>query len=105
VWAKGVVRVVPLGSIRCVVRRGRRTVIGTDDEDYPTYYTVAQMESRLAPHGFYRINSGTLVNLECVRELVSRGDGSYDLGMTHPRCPELTVSRARAQKLLKMLKP
>ena len=96
------IRLVAPSEILYVRREGDRTHIRTKNADYPTYYTVDQLEQRLTPLGFLRANSGTLVNTRLIDHVIPNGDRSYDLILIDRSVH--TVSRRRSKALLPLLK-
>lgn len=104
-YDQGTVRLIDPRSVVYLVRRGDRVVVHTMDQEFPTYYTVDQMEHRLAMDGFIRINPGALVNMDYVNHLIPNGDGSYDLVLADNKSTVLTASRRRSRALMEYLKP
>ncbi len=104
-YQQGTVRLIDPQQITYVVRQGDRVIVVTDERQYPTYYTVDQMESRLSSQGFLRINPGTLVNMGRVDHLIPNGDGSYDLVLADEKATVLTASRRRSRALMEFVKP
>ncbi len=80
-------------------------VVHTADQEFPTYYTVDQMDQRLSAAGFVRISPGALVNIDYVNHLIPNGDGSYDLVLGDSKSTVLTASRRRSRALMEYLKP
>ncbi|HEY3397535.1 MAG TPA: LytTR family DNA-binding domain-containing protein [Armatimonadota bacterium] len=101
-YRQGTVRLIDPTAILYVERKERRAIIHAFGEDFPTYFTVAQLEERLAPAGFFRINPGTIINLDAVQHLIPQGDGSYDVLLKDAATGStrvFTVSRNRARDL------
>lgn len=104
-YDQGTVRLIDPKSVVYLVRKGDRVVVHTLDQEFPTYYTVDQMEQRLAAGGFVRISPGALVNIDYVNHLIPNGDGSYDLVLGDSQSTVLTASRRRSRALMEHLKP
>lgn len=103
--ADGSFRLIPIASIITATRLERHVVLRTLEGEFPTTYAIQLLEQRLAAEGFFRVNSGTLVNLEHFDRLVPRGDGSYDLILNDGNHTLVQVSRSRSKELLQTLKP
>ena len=100
------VRLVDPASVIYAAREGRRVVLHTGDKAFPTYYTIKQLEQRLAPLGFFRVNRGALINIEHVEHLISNDDGSYDVLLRDRDgsvISGITVSRSRSKELFTVL--
>lgn len=104
-YQEGTVRLIDPESVTSAERVGRRTVLRTNEHEYPTYYTIDRLEKRLGANGFVRANPGALVNLRFVDHLVPNGDGSYDLYLKDRNSTVITVSRSRSRQLLTSLEP
>jgi DNA-binding LytR/AlgR family response regulator len=104
-YDEGTVRLIEPRHVVYLIRRGDRVVVHTADQEFPTYYTVDQMEQRLGSSGFVRINPGALVNINFVDHLIPNGDGSYDLVLGDDNATVLTASRRRSKALMEFLKP
>lgn len=98
-------QLISIASIITATRLERHVVLRTPEGEFPTTYAVQRLERRLAAEGFFRVNSGTLVNLLHVDRLVPRGDGSYDLILNDGNHTLIQVSRSRSKELLQALKP
>lgn len=104
-YDEGTVRLIDPKSVVYLVRKGDRVVVHTADQEFPTYYTVDQMDQRLSAAGFVRISPGALVNIDYVNHLIPNGDGSYDLVLGDSESTVLTASRRRSRALMEYLKP
>lgn len=65
----GVTQTMPVLSIKYVEVFGHQIVYHTVGGDYTERGTLADVETRLAPHGFYKCNSCYLVNLRHVEKI------------------------------------
>lgn len=72
-----------------------RTVEGS----FGTKFTLNELESRLAPHGFIRVHRSALVNINHVREVIPWFNGSYKLIMNDRERTEILVSRYNAREV------
>ena len=66
---------------------------------YTAKATIAELEERLAPHGFFRAHRSHLVNLNHVAEIVPWTGGSYKLVMSDKERSEILVSRYNVKDL------
>lgn len=66
---------------------------------YTVRATIAELEARLTPHGFFRAHRSHLVNLNHVAEILPWTGGSYKLIMSDRERSEIVVSRYNAKDL------
>ncbi|MGD9366583.1 MAG: LytTR family DNA-binding domain-containing protein [Desulfobacteraceae bacterium] len=73
----------------------------TDSQCYSIHGTASldDMESKLKGRGFFRSHRGYLVNLACVKEVVSWFNGKYILTANDHTSTEVPVSRRRVKEL------
>lgn len=105
-YEEGTVRLLNPSEVLCAEREGRQVVLRTSKKNFPTYFSIDQLEERLCSDGFVRANRGALVNLSYVQHLIPNGDGSYDAIIRNEHDEALatiTVSRGQSQALLKSL--
>ncbi len=105
-YDEGTVRLLNPSEVLCVERDGRQVVLRTHRKNFPTYFSIDQLEQRLRDNGFVRANRGALVNLAYVQHLIPNGDGSYDAIIRDEQnavITTITVSRGQSQALLKSL--
>lgn len=100
------VRLLEPAEITCAIRSNGRTVIMTESAEYPTYYTISRLATRLESSGFFQASRSAIVNLRYVEHLIPNGDGSYDVILddgTDHKDAVITVSRGQSQKLMERL--
>lgn len=73
--------------------------VRTTDGSYSTKFTLNELESRLAPHGFIRVHRSALVNINHVREVIPWFNGSYKLIMNDRERTDILVSRYNAREV------
>jgi two-component system response regulator LytT len=73
--------------------------VRTIDGSYGTKFTLNELESRLAPHGFIRVHRSALVNINHVQEVIPWFNGSYKLIMNDREKTEVLVSRYNAKEV------
>jgi DNA-binding LytR/AlgR family response regulator len=97
------IRFVQPKTIVFAQRDSRKVNIVTENDSFPTYYTIDKLEERLKDHGFYKANSGLLVNIDFVEHMIPNGDGSYDLILSVRKDELITVSRSCSKAILSKL--
>lgn len=75
----------------------------TDGERYLSTISLAQLERRLEPSGFWRVHRRYLVNLAKVKEVVPMYGGTLLLTLTDTEATQVPVSRRRVPSLKKVL--
>ena len=93
---------IGIDKIRLVRARDDYAYLQTDTDRYFSTVSLAQLEKRLADHGFFRVHRGYLVNLSMVEEIepVSGGTLLLTLNGIDEKIP---VSRRRVSSLKKAL--
>jgi DNA-binding LytR/AlgR family response regulator len=94
------IRFVDPAKIVFAQRDSRKVNIYTENEVFPTYYTVDKLEERLKDHGFQKANSGLLINIDFIEHMIPNGDGSYDLLLKVHKDKMVTVSRSCSKAIL-----
>lgn len=75
----------------------------TDGERYLSTISLATLEQKLEPHGFFRVHRRFLVNLAQVREVVPMYGGTLLLTLKDSGATQVPVSRRRVPALKKAL--
>jgi two-component system response regulator LytT len=75
----------------------------TDGERYLSTMSLAELERKLEPRGFYRVHRRFLVNLAQVKEVVPMYGGTLLLTMKDRSATQVPVSRRRVPSLKKAL--
>lgn len=104
-YDEGTVRLLEPAELVYAERRDRRVVLCTENQQFPTYFTIDRLEHRLSNMGFVRANPGTLINIAYIGHMIPNGDGSYDVVLKDPAGTTITASRSRARSLLDSLQP
>jgi DNA-binding LytR/AlgR family response regulator len=76
-----------------------RIVVAAVHGRYTARSTLAELEARLLPHGFFRAHRSHLVNLNHVAEIIPWSGGSYKLVMSDRERSEIMVSRYNVKEL------
>ena len=74
----------------------------TDTDRYLSTVSLAQLEAKLEPYGFFRVHRRYLVNLACVAEVEPISGGTLQLQLTGEE-EKIPVSRRRVASLKKAL--
>lgn len=82
--------------------QGKKVFIATKEEGYLSSYTLNELESRLDNSIFFRAHQAFIVNLNCIKEIINFGEGSYLLNLNHTK-KNIILSRARARQLRKKM--
>ncbi len=91
------VRLVTVDEILCAVARDRRVHIRTKQGEWPTYYSLKELEVQLPTDKFLRIHDSCLVNFQSILEVLFLGDHSYKVRLTNGEL--LPVGRTRYPEL------
>lgn len=75
----------------------------TDGERYLSTISLAQLERKLEPSGFWRVHRRYLVNLSKVREVVPMYGGTLLLTLADAAATQVPVSRRRVPSLKRVL--
>ncbi len=79
------------------------THIHTATRVYQTSHTITALQEQLEPYAFFRAHRNSLVNLNCILEIIPWFSGSCKLVMNDPARTEILVSRYHARDLKKHL--
>lgn len=80
-----------------------RTLVYTAEETYTSKRTLNILEEALKKFSFLRVHRTTLINLNCIVEIIPWFSGSYKLVMNDRRSSEVLVSRYNAKDFKKRL--
>ena len=94
---------VNVGEIFYVMAKDDYSYLHTDSERYLSTISLAQLESRLEPSGFFRVHRRYLVNLDRVKEVVPMYGGTLLLTLRDSAGTQVPVSRRRVPSLRKAL--
>lgn len=93
---------VPTDQIHFIMAKDDYSYLHTDTDRYLSTVSLAQIENRLADHGFYRVHRRYLVNLSCISEVESVPGGTLLLTLKGEE-EKIPVSRRRVAALKKVL--
>lgn len=94
---------VPIDQIRYIEAKDDYSCIYTADDRFLSTISLAKLEQRLTPHGFYRVHRGYIVNLEYVQDFVTVSGGVVQLGLRGVEDKKIPVSRRRVVAVKRML--
>jgi DNA-binding LytR/AlgR family response regulator len=94
---------VPIDQIRYIEAKDDYSCIYTADDRYLSTISLAQLENKLSPHGFFRVHRGYIVNLEHVEDVETVSSGILQLGLNGIEGKKVTVSRRRVVQLKRAL--
>ncbi|MDP2232573.1 MAG: LytTR family DNA-binding domain-containing protein [Actinomycetota bacterium] len=94
---------IQVEDIYYVMAKDDYSYLHTSQERYLSTISLAQLEARLEPSGFFRVHRRYLVNLAQVREVVPMYGGTLLLTLTDNEGTQVPVSRRRVPSLKKAL--
>jgi two-component system response regulator LytT len=86
-----------------VMAKDDYSYIFTDGERYLSTLSLADLEQKLEPEGFFRVHRRYLVNLKRVKEVAPMYGGTMELTLDDGAATEVPVSRRRAPALKRAL--
>ena len=94
---------VPIDQIRYIEAKDDYSCIYTDVDRFLSTISLAKLEQKLAPHGFFRVHRGYIVNLEYVEDVEVVSSGILQLGINGIEGKKISVSRRRVVALKRAL--
>ena len=94
---------VPIDQIRYIEAKDDYSCIYTDNDRFLSTISLAKLEEKLAPHGFFRVHRGYIVNLEFVEDVEVISSGILQLGINGIEGKKSSVSRRRVVALKRAL--
>ena len=93
---------IPASKIHFIMAKDDYSYLHTDTDRYLSTVSLAQLEAKLEPMGFFRVHRRYLVNLSCVSEVDPVQGGTLLLTLTGED-EQIPVSRRRVASLKKAL--
>ena len=93
---------IPASKIHFIMAKDDYSYLHTDTDRYLSTVSLAQLEAKLEPMGFFRVHRRYLVNLSCVSEVDPVQGGTLLLTLTGEE-EKIPVSRRRVASLKKAL--
>ncbi|WP_040656709.1 LytTR family DNA-binding domain-containing protein [Olsenella sp. oral taxon 809] len=94
---------VPVDQIRFIEAKDDYSCIYTDEDRFLSTISLAKLEQRLVPHGFFRVHRGYIVNLDHVEDVEVISSGILQLGLKGIPEKKIPVSRRRVVALKRAL--
>lgn len=94
---------VPIDQIRYIEAKDDYSCIYTSDDRFLSTISLAKLEIKLSPHGFFRVHRGYIVNLEYVEDVEVISSGILQLGVNGIEGKKISVSRRRVVALKRAL--
>ncbi|MDY0341495.1 MAG: LytTR family DNA-binding domain-containing protein [Coriobacteriia bacterium] len=92
-----------IGDITHIMAKDDYSYIFTNGERYLSTFSLADLEHRLEPQGFFRVHRRYLVNLAQIGEVAPMYGGTMELGLKDSGQTRVPVSRRRAPALKRTL--
>lgn len=90
---------VPVDQIRYIEAKDDYSCIYTDGDRFLSTISLAKLEQKLTPHGFFRVHRGYIVNLDHVEDVEVISSGILQLGIKGVEEKKIPVSRRRVVPL------
>lgn len=94
---------VPVDEIRYIEAKDDYSCIYTDGDRFLSTISLAKLEQKLTPHGFFRVHRGYIVNLDHVEDVEVISSGILQLGIKGMEEKKIPVSRRRVVPLKRAL--
>ncbi len=94
---------VPVDEIRYIEAKDDYSCIYTDGDRFLSTISLAKLEQKLTPHGFFRVHRGYIVNLDHVEDVEVISSGILQLGIKGVEEKKIPVSRRRVAPLKRAL--
>ncbi|MBF4509400.1 MAG: response regulator transcription factor [Aeromicrobium sp.] len=92
-----------VADILHIMAKDDYSYIFTEGERYLSTLSLAELEQRLSPQGFFRVHRRYLVNLAQVKEVAPMYGGTMELTLKDDAATQVPVSRRRAPALKRAL--
>lgn len=80
-----------------------QSALHVDGEEFPTTFTLNELEDRLRHFGFFRCHRSYIVNLQKVREVITWTRNSYSLILDDEKKSNIPLSKSKMSELKEML--
>ena len=94
---------VPVDEIRYIEAKDDYSCIYTDGDRFLSTISLAKLEQKLTPHGFFRVHRGYIVNLDHVEDVEVISSGILQRGIKGVEEKKIPVSRRRVVPLKRAL--
>lgn len=100
---EGRVALVNPGDILYADAAEGRAYLQTEEERFPTQFTLGELEIRLSRSGFFRAHRGYLVNLQHIKEVIPYTRNSFSLLLDDESKTIIPLSKSAAAELKELL--
>ena len=94
---------VPADQIRFIESKDDYSCIYTGDERFLSTISLAKLEERLEPYGFFRVHRGFIINLDYVKSVETASSGILQVVIEGFENKTIAVSRRRVLQLKQLL--
>lgn len=99
-----VIKLLSRWEIVAALHHDRRTWIHTTQEEFATYYPLAELLRWLGEPAFLRISREAILNLQAIEEIIHYGDRLYQVRLRDRQKTRVEASRSGASRLSSLLK-
>lgn len=80
-----------------------QSILHSQSEQFPSVFTMNELEARLTPYGFFRCHRSYIVNLQRVREVITYTKNSFSLVLDDAAKTTLPLSKTKMAELKTMI--
>ncbi|ACQ71057.1 MULTISPECIES: LytTR family transcriptional regulator DNA-binding domain-containing protein [unclassified Exiguobacterium] len=80
-----------------------QSILHSQSDQFPSVFTMNELETRLTPYGFFRCHRSYLVNLQRVREVITYTKNSFSLVLDDPEKTTIPLSKTKMAELKTMM--
>lgn len=80
-----------------------QSVLHSQSEQFPSVFTMNELETRLTPYGFFRCHRSYIVNLQRVREVITYTKNSFSLVLDDAAKTTIPLSKTKMAELKTMI--
>ncbi|OGX78717.1 response regulator receiver protein [Exiguobacterium sp. SH31] len=80
-----------------------QSVLHSQSEQFPSVFTMNELETRLTAYGFFRCHRSYIVNLQRVREVITYTKNSFSLVLDDPEKTTIPLSKTKMAELKMMI--
>lgn len=89
-------KIIPVDEISCFYSENKIVYAQTTERNYPTEFTLEELENNLDENQFFRVNRQFIINLNFIKNIHT--SPVYTVEMQYQPNGEITVSRERVRK-------
>ncbi|WP_313532743.1 LytTR family DNA-binding domain-containing protein [Exiguobacterium profundum] len=80
-----------------------QSILHSQSDQFPSVFTMNELETRLTPYGFFRCHRSYLVNLQRVREVITYTKNSFSLVLDDSEKTTIPLSKTKMAELKTMM--